>query len=73
MTYCALSKMIMPQSHIIGDVTIAYTPVSTSNRTRRSIIISIFHALGPKGSGLRTFLPKTGLQLGGFKDTTLNY
>ena len=35
--------------------------------------ICLGHALGRNGAGLRTFLPKTGLEQGGFKDTTLNY
>ena len=39
---------------------------------RRNVII-LYHALGHKGLGLGTFLPKTGLELGGFKAMTLNY
>ena len=35
--------------------------------------LDTYHALGHKGFGLGTFLPKTGLELGGFKATTLNY
>ena len=31
------------------------------------------HALGHNGTEIVTFLPKTRLELGGFKDTTLNY
>ena len=34
----------------------------------------LFHALGPTNdAGLPIFLPKTGLEPGGLKDTTLNY
>ena len=32
-----------------------------------------FQAIGHKGAGLCIFLPKPGLEQGGFKDTTLNY
>ena len=37
------------------------------------IIIDSNHALGHKGTEIGTFLPKTGLEPGAFKDTTLNY
>ena len=38
-----------------------------------SYSISVYHALGHNGRQMVTNLPKTGLELGGFKDTTLNY
>ena len=50
---------------------------SQLNTTRGSVSVYLKglgpHALGHKGAGLGTFLPKTRLEQGGFKDTTLNY
>ena len=35
--------------------------------------IILYHALGHNGAQMWTCLPKTGLEPGAFKDTTLNY
>ena len=39
----------------------------------RSSYDKTYHALGHNSTQMSTFLPKTELELGGFKGTTLNY
>ena len=55
------------------DITTGRRRRARGLRSYENTVDETDHALGHKGVGLGTFLPKTGLEQGGFKDTALNY
>ena len=70
----ALPRLVV-QGHGFEASFLRWARLDFSPQRRRFLTeaMILHYALGHKGGGLGTFLPKTGLELGGFKATTLNY